>query len=416
MVIAMSRVILHADLNNFYASVECLYNPELRDRPVAVCGSQSTRHGIVLAKNIAAKRMGVKTGEAIWQARDKCPRLIIVRPNYSLYLRFSMLARQIYEEYTTLVESFGIDENWLDVTESTRLFGCGEDIAEEIRRRVAGELGITVSVGVSYNKIFAKLASDMKKPDIVTVLNEGDISKEIWPLPVEELLYVGRSTSRKLRGFGICTIGDLANTPLKFLKDRLGKWGETLWLFANGYDSMPVAPTDFEEVVKGVGNSLTTPRDLENEDDIKILTYVLAESVGERLRRYGLKGRTVQIYIRDRKLNCIERQGKLPRYTNANSEIAEKALDIFARSWRWDSTIRSYGVRVTDLVASGDYIQPSLFNDERHIRLELLDRSIDDIRRRFGHYSVQRSLLLKDKALNANPVEENIIHPISYFR
>lgn len=223
----MNREILHCDLNNFYASVECLYNPDIRNKAVAVCGSQQNRHGIVLAKNYIAKKFGIKTGEAIWQARKKCPTLTIVPPNYDLYLRFSKLVIGICRTYTDLIESFGIDENWLDVSQSTKLFGTGEKIAHEIKNRIKSELGVTASVGVSFNKVFAKLGSDMKKPDTVTVISQNCYKNLIWKLPVQKLLYVGRSTWRKLSKIGVITIGDLANASMVLLKQHLGKWGET---------------------------------------------------------------------------------------------------------------------------------------------------------------------------------------------
>lgn len=412
----MNRVILHSDLNNFYASVECLYNPEIRDRPVAVCGSQSTRHGIVLAKNRIAKEFGVAAGDAIWEARAKCPGLVVVRPNYMQYLKFSILARKIYENYTNLIEAFGIDENWLDVTESTRLFGSGEKIADELRKKIRCELGITASIGVSFNKVFAKLGSDMKKPDATTVITEENYREKVWGLPAGDLIYVGPSTRRKLTDIGICTIGDLACAPPKFLERHFGQWGRTLWVFANGYDESPVTKLDFQPGIKGVGNSLTTPRDLRTNEDVKILTYVLADSVAERLRRHQLNGRTVQIYIRAADLSYIERQGQLPQYTCTSSEIAEKALDIFAKSWDWSKTIRTLGVRVTGVVTADRFGQLTFFDDEKRLRREQLEKSIDSIRRRFGHYSVQRAMLLKSNGLNANPVEENVIHPVSFFR
>lgn len=410
----MSRVILHSDLNNFYASVECLYNPDLRGKPVAVCGSQSTRHGIVLAKNYPAKYAGVKTGEAIWEARNKCPDLVVVPPSYLLYLRFSMSARKIYEDYTNLIEAFGIDESWLDVTESIKLFGDGESIAYKIKDRIKSELGITASVGVSYNKIFAKMGSDLKKPDAVTVITPENYKEKIWSLPVGELLYVGRSTKKKLADIGIITIGDLAGTSPKFLVKKLGKWGELLWTFANGYDQTPVTKTDYQCPIKGIGNSLTTHRDLTTNEDVKILAYVLSDSVAERLRRHHFRGKTVQISIRDSNLSYIERQGQIGTYTCTCSEIAEKAYAIFLESWDWSQSIRAFGVRVTDLTPADQHIQLSLFDDDTRAKRELLDKSMDKIRSRFGHYSVQRAILLHDNGLNANPVEENVIHPIAY--
>jgi DNA polymerase-4 len=418
----MERVILHSDLNSFYASVECLYNPEIRDKPVAIGGSVEQRHGIILTANIIAKRgYGIKVGEAIWQSRQKCPNLVVVPPNYRLYLYFSKQAREIYRRYTDIIESFGIDEAWLDVTESTKLFGSGEKIANEIRNRMKSELGITCSVGVSYygGKIFAKLGSDIKKPNATTVITLDNYKKVVWPLPANELLYVGRSTFKKLTNVGILTIGDLARAPVAFLKNLLGKWGEYLWIFANGQDTAPVTKLDHTGIIKGIGNSMTTPRDLETNEDVKIMFYVLAESVAERLRRHNFKGRTVQISIRDKELSSIDRQAKLTSNSYISRELAEKAYSIFQNNWTWDRNkpIRSIGVRATDLITADSCIQLSLFdNEDKRLKLEKLEYSIDDIRRRYGHYSVQRALLMTDKKLNSNPIEENIIFPVSYFR
>ncbi len=393
----MSRVILHCDLNSFYASVECLYRPEIRDKPVAVCGSQSTRHGIVLAKNIPAKAMGVETGEPVWEAKGKCPGLVVVPPDYSLYLRFSAAVRDILLRYTSLVEAFGIDESWLDVTESSNLFGSGEKMACRIKDTIKGELGITASVGVSYNKIFAKLGSDMKKPDAVTSIPEDGFREIIWPLPVRDLLYVGHSTGNKLNISGIYTIGDLAETPPSFLAGRLGKWGETLWAFANGYDAAPVTASGFEPAIKGIGNSLTTPSDMTCNRDMKALFFVLAESVARRLRSHFLKGRTVQVWVRGTDLASVERQGPLPAYTYVSGEIAAKAFEIFKRNWNWDRNIRAAGIRVTNLADAENNIQLSFLPGGTRQRKELVEHCMDDIRKRFGHYSVQRAFLLQEK-------------------
>ncbi|MDF2988849.1 MAG: nucleotidyltransferase/DNA polymerase involved in repair [Eubacterium sp.] len=409
----MEKVILHSDLNNFYASVECLYQPELKNKPVAVGGSVEHRHGIILAKNTIAKGFGIKTGEAIWQAKQKCPTLTVLPPNYDRYIKFSKLAREIYHDYTDKIEAFGIDENWLDVTDSTRLFGDGEKIAEEIRRRMLDETGITVSVGVSWNKIFAKLGSDLKKPDQVSVIAPNDL----WPLPAKELLYVGPSTWRKLSKIGLYTIGDIATVSPNVLTGLLGKWGEYLWIFANGLDTTPVSLIGTESIIKGIGNSMTTPRDLETNEDVKTLFYVLAESVAERLRNHYFKGRTIQIHVRDKELVTIDRQAPLSTHSFVSSEIAEKAFDIFLKNWTWDKPIRSIGIRATDLISADAYTQLSLFEDDnKRFKKELLESCIDDLRRRYGHYSTQRALMLKDKKLNANPIEENIIFPVSYFK
>lgn len=415
--VIMDRVILHSDLNNFYASVECLYNPQLRDKPVAVAGAQASRHGIILAKNYIAKAAGVKTGEAIWEAKSKCPGLVIVSPNYYLYLTFSRKARAIYERYTNQVEPYGIDESWLDVTGSTLLFGSGEKIAHEIKDAIKDELGITASVGVSYNKIFAKLASDMQKPDAVTVVTGDDYRDKVWKLPVEDLLYVGPATQKKLNRVAIRTIGDLANAQPLFLKKYLGVWGQYLYAFANGYDDAPVHAAGFDSIIKSIGNSMTTPRDLRTNEDVKVLIYALADSVGERLRKHNLKGSTIQISIKDNELKFMEKQAPLLRPTYTTVDIAQKAYEIFLKGWNWSKSIRALGVRAVNLSTADTGIQLSFLEDEsRRIKKEILDHSIDKIRGRFGHYSVQRALMLLDADLNIDPVEESVVLPAPYFK
>lgn len=352
----MSRTILHIDLNNYYASVECLYKPELRDKPVVVGGDVEARHGIILAKNNPAKKLGIKTGEAIWQARQKCADLIVLPPNFKKYLRFSRLARGIYADYTDQIEPFGIDEVWADVTGSVKLFGSGEQIADTIRQRMKEELGLTVSIGVSFNKIFAKLGSDIKKPDATTLITKENFRDIVWPLPVGELLYVGRSTRNKLQNRAIATIGDLANRDLKLLRMYLGVWGDTLWCFANGLDDAPVRQTGEETIIKSVGNSTTTHRDLINNDDVKLIIFVLAESVAARLRTHGLKCTTVAISARDKELMSFERQGKLLTPTLVSNDIAQKAYELFMQNYRWNKPIRSIGVRGCDLVTADRHL------------------------------------------------------------
>ncbi|NLW90296.1 MAG: DNA polymerase IV [Syntrophomonadaceae bacterium] len=414
----MDRVILHSDLNNFYASVECLYRPEIRDKPVAVGGDQEARHGIILAKNYLAKATGIQTGEVIWQAKRKCPALVIVPPNYPLYMRYSHLARDIYADYTDQIEPFGLDEAWLDVTGSCPLFGTGTHIADEIRERIKAEMGVTASVGVSYNKIFAKLGSDLKKPDATTVITPENYKHVVWPLPAGDLLYVGRSTNKKLASCGIIGIGDIAKASPAYLRLRLGKWGEVLWSFANGYDSSPVARAGEESVIKSIGNSITTPRDLETEEDVRMILYILSESVAARLRDHGFKCRTVHIHIRDKDLFTFGAQGKLAQPSAISSEIAEKALAIFQANYTWEKPIRSIGVRGGDLVTAASNIQISLFDDEnRRIKQENLEVTLDSLRSRFGHHSVQRAILLQDNDLmSINPKDDHVIHPIAYFK
>jgi len=412
----LSRTILHVDLNNFYASVECLGRPEIRDKPVAVCGDAEARHGIVLAKNQIAKLAGVKTGDVIWEAKLKCPGLLTVSADFHKYLKFSKKARRIYADYTDQIENFGIDESWLDVTGSLKLFGSGPYIADTIRQRFREELGLTASAGVSWNKIFAKLGSDMKKPDATTVITEENFRDKVWQLPVGDLLYVGCSTRQKLQNRGIYTIGDLANRDVHRLRLLLGVWGETLWAFANGLDSAPVRFNGEESIVKSVGNSTTTVRDLVNDTDVKLIIYVLAESVAARLRKHGLKCRTVAISVRNKELYSFERQGKLLIPTFISNDIAEKAIELFAANYTWDKPIRSLGVRGADLVTANGHVQIDLFDGD-NLEAETLERTIDIIRRRFGHYSVQRCAMLLDRQLTGfNPKDDHTIHPVSYFK
>lgn len=413
----MNRVILHSDMNNFYASVECLYDPTLRDKPVAVGGNPEARHGIVLAKNNIAKKYGVKTGEALWQARQKCPDIVFVSPHFDRYLRFSRLARSIYEDYTNQIEPFGLDESWLDVTGSQCHGGNGKLIADEIRQRVKSEMGITASVGVSYNKIFAKLGSDMKKPDATTEIYTEDYQKKVWPLPVNDLLYVGNSTYRKLKGYGVHTIGDLAKTDPETLRYWLGINGVMLWQFANGLDTSRVCNLGTSSVIKSIGNSTTTPRDLINYEDVKITFYMLAESVAERLREAGFICRTVQITVRDNKLISFQRQTKLAEPVCVSGVIAETALELFKQNVQLPFAIRSVGVRACDLLPD-DYRQLSVFSDSGKIlKQEELEKVVDSIRSRFGHFAIQRGIMLTDKHIsNENPKEDHIIHPVAFMR
>lgn len=409
------RIILHSDLNNFYASVECLYHPEYRGKPLAVLGDPEARHGIVLAKNYEAKKFEVQTGDPMWMAKQKCPDIIFVPPHYDLYMKHSKLVREIYSEYTDQVEPYGLDECWLDVTGSASLFGSGEEIANEIRRRVKFELGVSVSVGVSFNKIFAKLGSDMKKPDATTVIESNRFKEIVWPLPVKELLYVGRATHNKLRRKGVLTIGELANTNPENLKFWLGKMGIVLWQFANGLDTSPVSNIGAKSLIKTVGNSTTAPRDLVTDDDIKITLMVLSESVSARLREYGFICRTVQIGIRDNELNWIERQGKLDIPNRTAKSIFELAFALFKKHTN-GKPIRSLSVRACNLEPV-DYVQLSLLPDVAQLqKQEELESAMDNLRNRFGHFSLQKGLMLTDRELsNLDPKNDHIIHPMSFF-
>lgn len=411
----MERVIIHSDMNNFYASVECLYNPYLRDKPLAVGSQGDSKYGIILAKNYIAKKYKITTGEPIWQAKQKCPGLVIVQANYQQYLRFSRLAIDIYKDYTDQIESFGLDECWLDVTSSVKLFGSGEEIANRIRNRVKKELGLTASIGVSFNKIFAKLGSDMKKPDATTVILPENFKDKVWNLPVEDLLNVGRSTKKKFIKFNINTIGDLANSNPGFLKKHLGVRGVDLWKFANGLDDSPVARLGDNSEIKSVGNSITLKKNLTKDEEVKIVLYKLTESVTERLRKHGFVCSTVQITIRNSNLEWYERQGKLTIPCNTTPEIFDKAFDLYKIHHQPFIPVRKLGVRACGLSTS-NYVQLSFGDNFKEIeRHEKIDNTIDKLRYRFGHYAVQRGITLVDEELShINPKEDHVIHPIGY--
>ncbi len=413
----MERTILHSDMNSCYASIELLHHPELRGKPLAVGGDPDARHGIVLAKDQLAKKAGVKTGMALWQARQVCPEIIFVPPRMDLYLRFSRLAREIYADYTDMQEPFGLDECWLDVSQSGSCKGDGMTIAKEISNRIKFELGISVSIGVSWNKIFAKLGSDYKKPDAITEISRENYRQIVWPLPVEDLLYVGRATQKKLNLYGIHTIGELARTDPELLHRWFGKMGLVLSVFANGEDQTPVFMEDYHAPIKSIGNSTTTPRDLTTDTDVKIIVYALAESVSARLRENNFKCQVVEISVRDCDLYSFTRQHKIKAPTDLTSEIAEQAMTLFHEHYRWRKPIRSVGVRACDLVQADCPVQMDLFmNEEKRERLHRMDTTVDVIRGRFGYESIQRGLMYQDRVLsNLNAKEDHTVHPRGYF-
>lgn len=413
----MARHILHVDQNCFYASVEMQRHPELRDLPLAVCGSQEERHGIVLTANYIAKPFGIKTGMAIWQARQRCPNLVILPPDMDEYIRFSRMAREIYEDYTDQIEPFGLDESWLDVTGSVGLFGDSMAIAREISDRIKFELGITASIGVANNKITAKLGSDYKKPDAITRIEADNYKELAYPLPVEDLLYVGPATSRKLRSIGISTIGRLAECPVDVLVRKLGKMGAVLHTFANGQDTSPVQRSDHIPNIKSVGNSATTPRDLQSEEDVKLMLFLLAESVCARMRELASRCTVVEIYVRDTGLNSICRQRKLCAPSCSSQELTEVGLDLFRRNYRWDRPVRSIGIRGAGLVEAEGTVQLSLYaEDQRRDKWERIDAAVDHLRQRYGYMSVRRALMDSDPLLgHINVKDGHTVHPVGYF-
>lgn len=393
----MDRTILHSDLNCFYASVEMMLDPSLRGKAVAVCGSTEDRHGIVLAKSEKAKKAGVKTGMVNWEARQLCKDLVIVPPQYDQYLKYSKLTQAIYQRYTDLIEPFGMDECWLDVTGSQSIFGDGRTIAEEIRRSVREELGLTVSIGVSYNKIFAKLGSDMKKPDAITEISRETYKDMVWPLAADEMIYCGRATKAKLGNYGIRTIGDIAQTDPNFLKRLLGVNGLALWRYANGTDQSRVMHRDFVSPVKSIGHGITCVADLEDEEEVWKVILALSQDIGHRLRVHELSACGVQVAVRGNDLLGSQFQCKLPFKTQLPSEIASAANRLFQERYRWGSKVRAVCVRAIDLVPQSDPDQLSIFVDTAKLeRRERLEDMVEEIRSRFGKNAITYGILMGD--------------------
>ena len=413
----MGRYILHIDQNCFYASVEMQRHPELRDKPLAVCGSQDERHGIVLAANYIAKPYGVKTGMAVWQARQHCPHLVTLPPDMGEYIRFSQMTREIYEDYTDQIEPFGLDESWLDVTGSVGIFGSPMTIAQEISNRVKFELGITCSIGVANNKITAKLGSDYKKPDAITRIEQDNYQEMVYPLPVEDLLYVGPATSKKLRSLGIGTIGRLAQAPADTLTRKMGKMGTVLQTFALGLDHSPVRKSDHIPSIKSVGNSATTPRDMTCDSDVELMFLLLAESVSSRMRELASRCTVVEIYVRDVELNTFCRQRKLQVPTCSSDEIAHTACHLFRQNYRWIRPLRSIGLRGCGLVEAAAGAQLSLYTEDRvRDKWERIDAAVDHLRQRYGYQCIQRARLFTDPLLGViNPRDDHTVHPVGYF-
>lgn len=393
----MKRVILHADMNNCYASIETMLNPKLKGIPLAVCGRREDRHGIVLAKSQEAKLLGVKTGEAIWEAQLKCPDLLIVPPNYDEYLKYSRWARDIYYDYSNQVEPYGIDECWLDVSGSIHLFGKGKDIAEEIRSRIKKELGITVSIGVSFNKIFAKLGSDMKKPDAVTEIAREDFKEKIWNLPVEELLGVGKASKKKLNRLMIFTIGDLARGDPDLIRMKLGINGVHLWNYANGRDYSSVADRDYRDPVKSVGRGITTTEDLENNLEVYRVFRELSFGVSKALRSYGYLAGGIQISVKNNNLFSKQYQRQISYPSLSSTILAEEAYDLFLEKYSWENPIRALTIRAINLIGEKSGSQLSFYEDySKLIKREKVDDAFFKIRERFGDYSISYAGLMGD--------------------
>ena len=378
-------------MNGFFASVELLDHPEYKNVPMAVCGDPESRHGIILAKNEHAKKYGIVTAETLWQARKKCPGLVTVPPHHAKYKEYSIKINEIYQQYTDLVEPFSIDESWLDVTGSLGLFESGRKIADEIRERVKSELGLTLSAGVSFNKIFAKMGSEYKKPDATTVISRDNYKELLWPMPVSEMFFCGKKTSAKLMKSGIKTIGDLANADRVFLNALLGKQGDTLYIYANGLDESPVAHYTDIRREKSVGHGTTFSRNLTTLQEIEAECISLSDGVATRLRKHSMKASGVKVDIKDDKLHVISRQQQLNSPTNLASDIYHCAVDIIRKNWKIGDPIRLITITAINLTDENEASQISLFDltDDSKKKNEDLERAMDEIRQKFGKSSIQ---------------------------
>ncbi len=387
------RVIFHCDLNCFFASVELLDKPALREVPVAVCGDPASRHGIILAKNEPAKRRGVQTAETVWQAKQKCPNLILLPPHHGLYAQYSRRINTIYGQYTDLVEPFGIDESWLDVTGSLHLFGDdARQLADDIRARLRQEVGLTISVGVSFNKVFAKLGSDYKKPDATTVISRENWRDIVWPLPVGDLLFVGRAARRTLGQYGVETIGQLAACKPEMLEQLMGKMGVQLYRYANGLDDAPVRPQHQREPVKSVGNSTTFPENLTRWEEIRSGLQLLSDSVAGRLRKEGLYCGGVAVAVKDAQFRTVSRQMRLGAPTHLMRDILEAAQELTRRIWKAPTPVRLLSVTALYITDSADsYQQLDLLAGDaplRDQRQEQLESAMDTIRGKYGRDAI----------------------------
>ena len=382
----MDRVILHCDMNGFFASVELLDYPQLKDKPMAVCGSPENRHGIILAKNEIAKKYGVVTAETLWQARKKCPDLQVVPPHHDKYKHYSRMINDIYLRFTDMVEPFSVDESWLDVTASRQLFGTGREIADTIRQTVKKELGLTLSAGVSFNKIFAKMGSDYKKPDATTVITRENFMNILWPLDIREMFFVGKATADKLNEYGIRTIGELALADRQMVMAMLGRQGGVIHDYANGLDTTPVLRFDQLEKVKSIGNGTTFRRNLQEEKDIRTAVTGLSDTVAARLRSHKMKAFGVKVDIKDPDLKVISRQQQLDNPANITDIIAETAMSIIRKSWKMRDPIRMLTITAINLCDENQAQQLSLFTDENVLaeKGEKVERAMDDIRKKFG--------------------------------
>lgn len=394
----MKRVIIHSDMNSCYASIECSLNPELKGKAVAVGGSVENRHGIILAKTPEAKRYGVMTGEAIWQAKRKCPDLIVVEPHFDIYMKYSRLAKDIYRRFTDRIEPMGLDEAWCDITGSMLLFGGVENITDAIRNAFKQELGITVSIGVSFNKIFAKLGSDLAGCDEVMTITEENYKDVVWPLPASSIMGVGRGTAKKLHDYALNTIGDVAKASPQWMKMVFGVHGTDIWRYANGLDNSPVALDGYEREIKSVGHGITCKADLVNDEEVWKVFLALSQDISKRLKDEKLSATAVQIAIRDNELLNMQCQGEMRFPTQSAFELAEKALELFRKNYNWRTDVRALTVRAINLQNEDTPIQLDLDGEyKKSEKQKKIDDTVMGLRERFGNDAVFNCCLMTEE-------------------
>lgn len=411
-------VILHSDINYCYAQIEEMLCPDLKQVAMAVGGYEELRHGIILAKNMLAKNYDIKTGDSLREALAKCPDLLIIPPHYDVYMYYTQEVKRIYRDYSDRVEEYGLDEAWIDISDSILLHGSPLTIANRIQQRVLNELGLTISIGISFNKVFAKFGSDMIKPSGLVEITHANFKELVWPQPIADLFYVGRRTATKLDAlFGIKTIRDLALYDRHAIANSLGKMGEVIWWFANGEDASRVALSGVYETIKSVGNGITTPIDITSFEEAKLVYYVLCESVASRLREAGYKGRVISISLRSTALVSITRQRKITTPINLASEIMEIVLDLLKQHYSFAIPLRSIGISVSCLSTITTTVQTTLFGEyEQQEKLENLETTIDQIRTKYGFYKIKRCALKQNEQLtNFNPKKDHTIYPVGYF-
>ncbi|MBQ3431839.1 MAG: DNA polymerase IV [Clostridia bacterium] len=395
------RVILHCDLNNFYASVELLDKPELADKPVAVCGSQEERHGIVLAKNMVAKNIGVKTAQTIWQAKQICPELVILDAHYTLYQKYSEVVRNILYRYTDIIEPFGPDESWMDVSGSVRLFGSGEEIAYRIKEQIKEETGLTVSIGVSFNKIFAKLGSDYKKPDAVTVISRDNFKQMLYHLPTDSMIFIGRHTCEKLKRLGIHTIGDLADSDIRALRNALGIIGERLWYYAMGLDMSPVVAQKDSPEVKSISRSTTTKYDLQDNTQVWKTFLILSESIAKQLSENDFLALKITVMVRDRTLMWETYCAPLETPLHLSLDIAREAIKVFQENYDWKSPLRSVGIALSEFIHSDSPMQLTFYEAGGKSEQPELEAQVMKIREKFGKEALKKGSVIDfDEKIN----------------